>query len=72
MNAEEMLLQAEQRVEAERDRTIAAACAAVSAAGSDVCIDCGATIPTERRLAAPWAKRCIECQQFYEAERLSK
>jgi RNA polymerase-binding transcription factor DksA len=72
LNAEEMLLQAEQRVEAERNRSIAAACEAVSAMGAEACVDCGTTIPAERRLAAPWARRCIECQEFYEAERLSK
>lgn len=72
MNAEEMLLQAEQRVEAERNRSIAAACEAVSAPGAEICVDCGAAIRAERRLAAPWARRCIECQEFYEAERLSK
>lgn len=72
MNAEEMLRQAEERVEAERMRSIAAACAAVSAPGAEICVDCGVAIPPERRLAAPWAKRCVECQEFYEAEKLSK
>ncbi|WP_036792092.1 TraR/DksA C4-type zinc finger protein [Pleomorphomonas koreensis] len=72
MNAEEKLRLAEERVEADRQRRIDAAIAAVAAPGTDSCIDCGDAIPEERRIAAPWAKRCIECQEFYEAERLSK
>lgn len=70
MNAEEMLLQAEQRVEAERDRAIAAASAAVAAPGVEICVDCGAAIPPARRVVAPWAKRCVECQEIYEAKGL--
>lgn len=72
MNAEDLLLQAEERIAAERERSIAAASAAVSAPGVENCIECGAAIPLERRVAAPWATRCFECQGFYEAERLRK
>lgn len=35
-------------------------------ATSDECIDCGYEIPTERRIAAPWAATCIECQGIRE------
>lgn len=72
MNAEDLLFQAEERIAAERDRSIATASAAVSAPGGEICVDCGAAIPPERRVAAPWAKRCFECQGFFEAERLGK
>lgn len=72
MNVEELKQQAEERVEAERQKRIDAAMAAVAAPGTESCIDCGDAIPAERRIAAPWAKRCIECQEFYEAERLAK
>lgn len=33
-----------------------------------VCIDCGATIPAPRLLAAPTALRCIACQSAYESQ----
>jgi phage/conjugal plasmid C-4 type zinc finger TraR family protein len=72
VNTEERMRQAEERVEAERQKRIDAAQAAVAAPGTFSCIDCANAIPEERRVAAPWAKRCIECQEFYEAERLSK
>lgn len=68
MNAEDLLLQAEERIAAERERSIAAASAAVSAPGVENCIECGAAIPLERRVAAPWATRCFECQEAYEAK----
>lgn len=72
MNNEELMQQAAERIEAERHRSIAVASAAVAVSGTEICLDCGATIPPERRLVAPWAKRCIECQEFFEAERLAK
>jgi phage/conjugal plasmid C-4 type zinc finger TraR family protein len=30
------------------------------------CEDCDSLIPAKRLEAAPWATRCIECQQEYE------
>lgn len=72
MNIEQLMEQAEQRVEAEREREIAKATAVVTAAGAETCIDCGDAIPEARRYAAPWARRCVECQEFYEAERLAR
>lgn len=30
------------------------------------CLDCGATIPQARRVACPWAVRCVDCQRDLE------
>lgn len=30
------------------------------------CVDCGEDIPEERRIAAPWTKRCVDCQSLAE------
>jgi phage/conjugal plasmid C-4 type zinc finger TraR family protein len=56
---------------AERDRAdaIAAARRTVDAEGSAECEDCECTIPHARRLAAPFATRCIECQEAHELAR---
>jgi len=35
-------------------------------AQSTECIDCGEPIPQARRQAAPWAKRCVYCQELTE------
>lgn len=59
---------AELRAAQERDAGIAKATAAVKQAGSDDCADCGETIDTERRKAAPFATRCITCQQIFEKD----
>lgn len=37
--------------------------------GQDDCEDCGFEIPKARRVAAPWAIRCVECQSLLEARR---
>lgn len=37
-----------------------------TAATHPECDDCGAEIPQARRLAAPWATTCIECQGLRE------
>ncbi len=34
-----------------------------------VCIECGEPVPYPRLLAYPTAKRCIQCQEAYEAKR---
>ncbi|MBB3947233.1 phage/conjugal plasmid C-4 type zinc finger TraR family protein [Rhizobium skierniewicense] len=61
--------QAELRAEQERETSIAAASAAVSVRGALICQDCPSKISDERRAAAPFARRCIECQEFHEMEK---
>ncbi|MCU7371602.1 TraR/DksA C4-type zinc finger protein [Paucibacter sp. O1-1] len=53
---------------AERDRmdAIAAAGRMVAAQGAADCEDCDEQIPPERRQAAPFATRCLGCQQAHE------
>lgn len=38
-------------------------------AAVDACVECGEAIPEDRREAAPWATRCIDCQERQEAVR---
>lgn len=38
----------------------------IAEAGTDECEACGAIIPEERRKAAPWATRCLCCQELAE------
>lgn len=61
-----MIEQAEARVARERDRKIDQVASLVASRGRDDCKDCGIRIPPERRSAAPFAERCIECQQSFE------
>ncbi|WP_311272369.1 MULTISPECIES: TraR/DksA C4-type zinc finger protein [unclassified Rhizobium] len=63
---------AAERAEQERETKIAAASAAVSAQGATICQDCPSKISDERRAAAPFARRCIECQESYELEKWHK
>lgn len=53
---------------AERDRAeaIAAAHRVIEAQGRADCEECDTPIPHERRLAAPFATRCLDCQQAQE------
>jgi phage/conjugal plasmid C-4 type zinc finger TraR family protein len=51
---------------AEREKGAARAQAAVSGDGADDCSDCGKRIPAARRAAAPFAERCVRCQQDHE------
>lgn len=37
--------------------------------GADECEDCGFEIPKPRRLAAPWAVCCVDCQGLREGRR---
>ncbi|SOC46634.1 TraR/DksA family transcriptional regulator [Rhizobium subbaraonis] len=60
------------REQQERDALVADASAVVRARGSDVCVECDRPIPIERRRAAPFAKRCIECQEMLEAEKFHR
>lgn len=64
--------QADLRAEQERETSIAAASAAVSLRGRMICQDCPSKISDERRAAAPFARRCIECQETYELEHRHK
>ena len=57
-----MIEQAEERVAQERDLKLGQATGVVTGRGRESCVDCGCTIPLERRAAAPFAKRCIDCQ----------
>lgn len=52
----------------ERDALIAVASVSVRAHGADACVECGCVIPKARRIAAPFALRCIECQEAIERE----
>lgn len=60
------------REQQERDAMIAQAVAAVEAEGSAECESCGEPIPEKRRAAAPFARRCIECQTFLEQEKFHR
>jgi len=57
---------ADLRAEQERDHGIGRARYAVRRTGGHVCTDCGEAIEPERRDAAPFAIRCIDCQIIYE------
>lgn len=61
-----MIEQAEMRVAQEREVRIGAVAALVAGTGCTDCKDCGFDIPPERRSAAPFAERCIECQEIFE------
>lgn len=60
---------AERLAQAERDAGARKASATVAARGSAVCHDCGDRIEPARRLAAPFAVRCLSCQQHNERGR---
>lgn len=34
--------------------------------GAEFCVDCDEAIPAKRRAAAPWAERCISCQDDHD------
>ena len=63
-----MIEQAEARVARERDLKLEQATRLVAGFGRTDCKDCGCAIPEERRNAAPFAERCIECQQAFELD----
>jgi len=67
--ADFMIEQAEERVARERDLKLEQATRLVARSGRKDCRDCGSAIPEERRNAAPFAQRCIECQQAFERNR---
>lgn len=57
---------AEQRVEDERNTAIAKASGIVGRIGGRHCHDCGTEIRPERKQAAPFARRCLDCQTEQE------
>lgn len=52
--------------EADRIGGVAMVQARLQGQGADECEDCGLEIPKPRRLAAPWAVCCVECQGLRE------
>ncbi|WP_224825611.1 TraR/DksA C4-type zinc finger protein [Cognatishimia sp. MH4019] len=60
------LERSEDRVTQERDRMANVARSAVRQVGNSDCVECGRQIPEARRQAAPFADRCIDCQQDKE------
>ncbi len=52
--------------DAERDTGVSRASWAVTGRGCADCITCGEEIEAARRAAAPFAQRCIGCQQAFE------
>lgn len=64
-----MIEQAEARVAVETSRNIKAVSGRLNRPGSETCRDCGEPISRERRRAAAFAVRCIECQMITERKR---
>lgn len=52
--------------EAERIGGVQSVLARLQGQGADECEDCGFEIPKPRRLAAPWAVCCLDCQSLRE------
>lgn len=57
---------AEARVLQECDASLARNRGVVEAEGTSECVECGSEIEQARRAAAPFARRCIECQFDHE------
>lgn len=53
-------------VEAERVASIARSTALMTRPGTTHCEDCGEETDAERRKAAPFARRCLDCQTIFE------
>jgi len=53
-------------VELEKSSMLGDIQAGISSEGSEFCVDCDEPIDEERRLAAPFARRCITCQEVLE------
>lgn len=68
-NFEDRLAASQELINAALEDEIADAAAAISVRGRDTCAECGAAISAARRIAAPFAVRCIECQELLETER---
>ena len=52
-----------------REKALQAQLAHTRGTGRPDCQDCGEDIPEPRRQAAPWAVRCIECQEIDDKRR---
>jgi phage/conjugal plasmid C-4 type zinc finger TraR family protein len=61
-----MIEQAEARVAIETGHKVEAVSGLLSQPGLKVCADCDEPISEARRLAAPFARRCFECQSARE------
>ncbi len=72
INSEDLFASAEKNAAREREAKIAEASAIVNQAGRDVCVECECQIPAARREAAPFAVRCVECQNLHKSERKSR
>ncbi|WP_375591110.1 TraR/DksA C4-type zinc finger protein [Hoeflea alexandrii] len=64
-----MIEQAEARVAVEVSHRIDAVSGLVARPGRACCIDCEEPISAARRSAAPFARRCFECQSARENAR---
>lgn len=64
--SERLLERAELNIELETQVALTRMRAAMSAEGRTHCEDCGREIEAARRAAAPFAVRCLECQQSTE------
>ena len=53
----------------ERSAGVAAVLGRMQGQGADHCEDCGCEIPADRRAAAPWAVRCVHCQQIEDMKK---
>lgn len=52
--------------ELERNSQLSAIQADVAGEGAEICVDCDEPIEAERRKVAPFARRCIICQEVME------
>jgi len=66
---ERFLEYAQGAVQAEQERSIQQVSCALNTRGRIDCVDCGEEIEPARREAAPFAVRCITCQQMTERRR---
>lgn len=57
---------AEARIDRERSKLAGLLQARVSPVPNTHCDDCGEQIPEARKMAAPFATRCIHCQERFE------
>lgn len=58
--------QAEARIDQERAALSSRVSARVQRSGTPECVECGEYIPLARQAAAPFATRCIHCQEEFE------
>lgn len=52
--------------ELERNSQLSAIQAGVTGQGAEFCIDCDEPIEEKRRKVAPFARRCVDCQEMKE------